>query len=76
MTSKEFVVWLEGFLDAIHDVTLTSSEMEKCWSKIQDKAHSVSDSETPSTQWTPPYKSWESTGTGPIQGTYINTTTT
>ena len=75
MTSKEFVIWLEGFLDATQDLTLTPSEFEKCWEKIQTKAHSVKATETPSTQWTPPYKSWESTSSGTNPNINITTTT-
>ena len=75
MTSKEFVIWLEGFLDAVHDLNLTPEDLEKCWNRIQNKAHSVKDSETTSTQWTPPYKNWTSTSSGTISN-YNNITTT
>ena len=75
MTPQEYIIWLDGFLEAVKDLNLTSDDIEKCWNKIQSKAHSVKDSETPSTQWTPPYKNWVSSSLGTIPN-YSNTTTT
>jgi hypothetical protein len=75
MTPQEYIIWLDGFLEAVKDLNLTSDDLEKCWNKIQSKAHSIKDSETPSTQWTPPYKNWVSSSLGTIPN-YFNTTTT
>jgi hypothetical protein len=58
MTSKEFVLWLKGFTDGVHEVNITPKQ----WDTLKDKLAEVSDEPigfpfgTPNTQ---PFPTWQ-----------------
>ena len=41
MTSKEFVLWLKGFTDGVHEFNITPKQ----WDMLKDKLEQVSDEE-------------------------------
>ena len=43
ITSQEYIQWLQGFLEAIQDVTLDHEDMGIALKKIQDKLKEVTD---------------------------------
>jgi hypothetical protein len=59
MTSKEFVLWLKGFSDGVHEFNITPKQ----WDTLKDKLAEVKDEEpigfpfgTPNTQ---PFPTWQ-----------------
>jgi hypothetical protein len=59
MTSKEFVLWLKGFTDGVHEFNITPKQ----WDTLKDKLAEVKDEEpigfpfgTPNTQ---PFPTWQ-----------------
>ena len=58
MTSKEFVLWLKGFTDGVHEFNITPKQ----WDTLKDKLAEVSDEPigfpfgTPNTQ---PFPTWQ-----------------
>jgi hypothetical protein len=83
MTSKEFVIWLKGFTEGVHEFNITPKQ----WDNLKEKLAEVSDEErigtaigvggwgTPNTFITPPptdpYNPYKITAT---PGTTITTT--
>jgi len=59
MTSKEFVIWLQGFTEAVHEYNVTPKQ----WDLLKEKLAEVKDESkvefpfgTPNTiPWTPPF---------------------
>ncbi len=44
MTSKEFILWLKGFSEGVHEYNITPKQ----WDIVKDKLAEVKDEETPS----------------------------
>jgi len=57
MTPQEYMIWLNGFLEAVKDLQLESRDFEKCWEKIQIKAQEVKNLNANKSipKWTPPW---------------------
>jgi hypothetical protein len=74
MTPQEYIIWLDGFLEAVKDLQLESRDFEKCWEKIQIKAQEVKNlnADKPISKWVP---SWDTTATSNITNKYNSDST-
>ena len=74
MTPQEYIIWLDGFLEAVKDLQLESRDFEKCWEKIQIKAQEVKNLniDKPISKWVPP---WDTTATSNITNKYNSDST-
>jgi len=43
MTSKEFIIWLKGFTEGVHEYNLTPKQ----WDSLKEKLEQVNDDTTP-----------------------------
>jgi hypothetical protein len=74
MTSQEYIIWLDGFLEAVKDLQLESRDFEKCWEKIQIKAQEVKNlnADKPISKWVSP---WDTNTTSTITNKYNSDST-
>ena len=75
MTSKEFVIWMKGFMEACNDLTATPKQ----WDEIKNTLDKVNDNKTPSTNhttavWNDKMGAWHYINYPEGFGYYINNT--